>query len=113
MLSEINAVSHREEVSRLQIISQGAGPARVLQLAQRLGLDLADTLARDVKGVADLLQRMVAGHAEAKTHTNNALLTWRERGQSFGDCIAQARLDGRVDRQDRVRILDEIAKVRV
>src|SRR5215471_21134787 len=43
-------------------------PARMLQLSQRLGFDLADALARDRELTADLLQRAVSVHADAKAH---------------------------------------------
>src|SRR3546814_8039648 len=41
-------------------------PRRVLQLAQRLRLDLADAFARHAELLADLLQRMVGVHADAE-----------------------------------------------
>ena len=40
----------------------------MLELPQRLGLDLPDTLARHRKLLADLLQRVVAVHAEAEAY---------------------------------------------
>ena len=49
-------------------------PARVLQLAQRLRLDLADALAGHRELLADLFQRVVGVHADAEAHANNALL---------------------------------------
>src|SRR5215472_4152487 len=84
--------------------------ARVLQLAKRLGLDLADALASDRERVAYFLQRMVAGHSEAEPHANNALLAGGEGCQDFGDRIAQARLDHRIDRLDRIFIFNKVAK---
>src|SRR5438045_2994425 len=44
---------------------------RVAQLAQRLGLDLADALARDLEVLADLFQRVVALLADAEAHAQN------------------------------------------
>ena len=44
------------------------GLARMLQLAQRLGLDLADTLTGQRELLADFLQRVVAVHADAEAH---------------------------------------------
>src|SRR5690349_3519771 len=38
------------------------GPRRMAELAQRLRLDLADALARDVELLADLLERVVGVH---------------------------------------------------
>ena len=53
-------------------------PARVLELAQRLGLDLADALARHRELQADLFQRVVGVHADAEAHAQHALLARRE-----------------------------------
>src|SRR5258707_10635140 len=53
------------------------GPARVLELAQRLGLDLADALARPRELLSDLLQRVVLVHADAEAHPDDTLLARR------------------------------------
>lgn len=53
-------------------------PARVFELAQRFGLNLADTLAGYVKLLSDLFQRMVGVHTDTETHTQDAFFT---RGQ--------------------------------
>src|SRR5215467_11129233 len=81
------------------------------ELAQRLGLDLADALARDRELVADLFQRVVLVHADAEAHAEYTLLPRRERGERARGGLAQVRLNGGVDRQDRVLVLDEIAEV--
>src|SRR5262249_40875009 len=88
-------------------------PARVLQLAQRLRLDLADALARHAELLADLLEGVVGVHADAEAHAQHALFTRRERSQNAGRRLAKVRLDRRVDRQDGVLILDEVAKMRI
>jgi hypothetical protein len=49
----------------------------VLELSDCLGLDLPDALARYRKLLADLLQRVVASHADTKAHAYDALLAWR------------------------------------
>src|SRR5581483_1905489 len=85
---------------------------RVLQFAQRLGLDLADALARHRELLADLLERMVGVHADAEAHAKHALLARGERGEHARRRLAQIRLDGGVDRQHRVLVLDEIAEIR-
>src|SRR5262249_55470446 len=53
-------------------------PARMLELAQRLGLDLADALARHRELLPDLFQRVVGVHADAEAHAQHALLARRE-----------------------------------
>src|SRR6185312_4532371 len=73
--------------------AQLAAPARVLELAQRLGLDLADALARHVELLADLLERMVGVHADAEAHPQHALLAWRQARQHPRRRLAQIGLD--------------------
>src|SRR5499427_691501 len=55
--------------------------ARMAQLAQRLGLDLADALARDVELLADLFQRVVGVHVDAEAHAQNLRFARREAGE--------------------------------
>jgi hypothetical protein len=43
----------------------------VAQLAQRLGFDLANALAGDGKGLADLLERVLAAVLQAKAHLDD------------------------------------------
>src|SRR5208283_5594847 len=99
--------------SIVQKAPQLPAAARVLQFAQGLGLDLADALARDRELLADLLERMVGVHADAKAHAQDALLAWGERGEHPRRRLAQVRLDRCVDRQDGVLVLDEVAEVRI
>src|SRR5262245_45609715 len=54
---------------------------------------------------------MVLVHADAEAHADYTLLARRERGERARGGLAQVRLDGGVDRQDRVLVLDEIAEV--
>src|SRR6266571_2015452 len=82
----------------------------MLQLAQRLGLDLADALARDRELLADLFQRMVGVHADAEAHAQDTLLARRERGEHARRGLAQIRPDRRIDRQNSVLVLDEVAE---
>jgi len=98
-------------ISVVEEASELPAPRRVLQLAQRLRLDLADTLAGHGELLADLLEGVVGVHADAEAHAQHALLARRERGEDAGRRLAQVRLDRRVDRQDRVLVLDEIAEM--
>src|SRR5688572_28275629 len=63
----------------VQEAAEFPGAARVLQLAERLGLDLADALAGDRELLADLFQRVVGVHADAEAHPQHALLARRQR----------------------------------
>ena len=85
----------------------------MLQLPERLGLDLADALAGDAELLAHFLQRMVGVHANAEAHAQHALLAGSEARQDAGDGFLEVRLDRRVDRDDRVLVLDEVAQVAV
>src|SRR6266851_5167386 len=98
-------------MSVVQEAPQLPASRRMLQLAQRLGLDLADTLPGHRELLADFFQRVVGVHADAEAHAQHALLARRERGEHARRGLAQVRLDRRVDRQDGVLVLDEIAEV--
>src|SRR5438445_11378047 len=47
--------------------------ARMLELAQRLGFDLADALAGDAELLPDLFERVIGVHADAEAHAQHAL----------------------------------------
>jgi len=91
--------------------SQLPRPRRMLQLPQRLRLDLPDPLAGYRELLAHFLQRVIGIHPDAKPHAQHALFAGRERGQHPGRGFAQVGLDGGVDWQDGVLVLDEIAEV--
>src|SRR6185312_8489336 len=85
--------------------------ARMLELAQGLGLDLPDALARHGELLADFLEGMVGVHADAEAHAQHALLARRQRRQHTGRGFAQVRLDRRIDRLHRVYVWNEVAEV--
>src|SRR5690242_3822530 len=93
--------------------SELAAARRVLQLAQRLGLDLADALAGHRELLADLFQGVVGVHADAEAHAQHALLARGERGQHPRRGLAQVGGDRRLVGQDGVLVLDEIAEMRI
>src|SRR3979411_2805712 len=53
-------------------------PARVPQLAERLGLDLPDALAGHLEVLADLLEGVIALLADAEAHAQDLLLARRQ-----------------------------------
>ena len=61
----------------------------MLQLPERLGLDLADALAGDRELLADLFQRVIGVHADAEAHAQHALLARGEAGQHPRGGLAQ------------------------
>src|SRR6478736_5323463 len=81
----------RGEKLIVQKAPQLPAPARMLQLPQRLGLDLADALAGDAELLADLFEGVVGVHADAEAHAQDAFFTRRERGQDARRRLAQVR----------------------
>ena len=63
----------------------------MLELAQRLGFDLADALAGDRELLADLFERVVGVHADAEAHAQHALLARRQRREHARRRLAQIR----------------------
>src|SRR5690242_13453597 len=103
----------RPAASGVEEATQLARARGVLQLAQRLRLDLADALARHRELLADLLERVIGVHADAEAHPQDPLLARGQRGEDARRRLAQIRLDRRVERQDRVLVLDEVAEMAV
>src|SRR3989304_2764490 len=65
---------HRHESASRKIVAQMATARRMSQLAQRLGLDLANPLTRDVEVFPDLFQRVILAIAQAKAHLQHLTL---------------------------------------
>jgi hypothetical protein len=63
----------RFSMSRIQKASQLPAPARVLELAQSLGLDLPDTLPGNVKLLPDFFKGMIGIHSDSKAHSQHSL----------------------------------------
>jgi hypothetical protein len=61
----------------------------MLELAQRLGLDLADPFAGDRELITDFGKRMIATHSDAETHADDTLFARTERDQGLGDRFVQ------------------------
>src|SRR5436190_21607392 len=68
--------------------------ARIAELPERLRLDLADALTRQVEALADLLERVVRRLADAEAHADHLLLARREAAERVRDLLAKRlRLD--------------------
>ncbi len=85
----------------------------MLQLAQRLRLNLADAFARDRKLLAHFLKCVIGVHPDSETHPQHPLLAGRERRQHAGGGFAQIGLNRRVDRQNRILVLNEVPEVTI
>ena len=99
--------------SGIEEAAQLARPARMLELPERLRLDLADALARHRELLADFFERVVGVHADAEAHAQHAFLARRQRGQHPRRGLAQIGLDRGIHGQDRVLVLDEVAEMRI
>src|SRR4030067_15102 len=75
-----------------------AAAARVLELAQGLGLDLADALAGDLELLADLLEGVLVAVAQAEAHLEDPALAVRQRFQGLLDLLLEVDIDDRVVR---------------
>src|SRR5437879_7853522 len=81
------------------------------ELAERLGLDLTDALARDVEAPADLFEGVLALLADAEAETQDLLLLGREHREGplhlIREVLVQERLIGRACRL----VLEEVAEL--
>src|SRR5204863_10168373 len=92
---------------------QLAAAAGVAQLAERLGLDLADALARDREILADLFERVLAAVAQAEAHLDDLLLA-RSQGLEQGlGLVLEVDVDHGLGGGDHVAVLDEVPQMRV
>ena len=85
----------------------------MLQLAQRLCLDLTDALTGDVEFLADFLQRARTAIQQAEAQAEHLFLPFGQPLQHGVDLILQQLVVGIFIRRERLFILDEIAQVRV
>src|SRR5579871_2780585 len=111
--SNVRRTAAIEMLLVVQKAPQLARPARVLELAQRLGFDLADALAGHRELLADLFEGVVGVHADAEAHAQHALLARGQRGEHPRRGLAQVGGDRRLVGQDGVLVLDEIAEMRI
>ena len=75
----------------LEIILELARTAGVTQLGQRLGLDLADALARHAKLASNLLERTGMTVLKAKTQLDNLALALRKSIENLRELLLQHR----------------------
>ena len=83
----------------------------MLQLPERLRFDLPDTFARYAELLADFFQRMIRIHADAEAHAQHPLFAGRQARQHPRCGLAEVRLNGRIDWQNRALVFDEVAEM--
>src|SRR5208337_4599313 len=74
---------------------------RMAEFSQHDRFDLADALASNGEGPADLLESAFAVVVQAKPHPNNCFLARRERLQHQCHAFLEVKVDGRVRRRCR------------
>src|SRR3954452_6447506 len=82
-----------------------------LELLERVVLDLADPLARDAEGAADLLQRARLRAREAEAELDHLAVALRQRGQRVVDVLPPQLDLRRVERRLGLLVLDEVAEL--
>src|SRR3954452_14822174 len=90
-----------------------AAAERVLQLADRLRLDLADPLPRHLEDPAHLLQRVGVAVPQAVPQLDDLALAVRQRLEHLLDLVLEHLLRGGADRRLGAVVLDEVAEVAV
>src|SRR5512135_2400004 len=83
------------------------------ELPQRLRLDLANALARDLEVLTHLFERVVALLADAEAHAEDLLLARRQRLEHLPRLLREVHVDDRLGGRHHALVLDEIAKMRV
>src|SRR5713226_3617915 len=97
----------------LQVVAELLRARRVAQLAQRLGLDLADALAGDAEALAHLFERPLVAVDEPETQLQHTPLSRRERVEDVFDLRVEHGERGGVRRRDGLAVLHEVAEVGV
>src|SRR5690606_21113265 len=98
------------EDSAFEVVTQRAATARALELLQSLGLDLTNTLTRNIELLADLFQGVLALLADAEALLQNTLLTHRERIEQFACLLIEICRHEAVGRARGLLIFDEVAE---
>src|SRR5262249_40019598 len=97
----------------LQEGAQLAAARGVPQLAERLGFNLADALARYVELLTDLFQGVLAAVAEAEPHLDDLLLARAERLHHGFRLLAQIQFNDGLRGRQHSAVFDEVAEMAV
>src|SRR5690606_33145477 len=96
-----------------EVVPQGLRTTRMTQLRHRLGLDLADALARHPESVTDLVERLGLAVAETEAHTDDTRLPLGERIQQLLELALEHREAHGIGGHDRFGVLDQVAELAV
>src|SRR5579883_2862793 len=97
----------------IEVVLQLAAARGMPQLAQRLGLDLADALARHLEFLADFFQRAGPPAVQAEAHLQHAALALAQRVQHLFDLFAQHLVRGHVLRRGGALVGQEVGQIAV
>ena len=104
-------LSYRLDGRRLiEVAAELAAVARVAQLAQRLGLDLADALAGDAELAADLFERAELAVLQAEAKDDDFALALGELAQRVANLRLEQLLRGELERVRHRLVFDEVAE---
>ncbi len=92
---------------------QFAAASRMPHLADGLGLDLADALARDVEHATDFFERARVAVAQAEAQAKHPLFAFSQRLEYFLELLLEHGKRGRIDRGIGRFVLDEVAEAAV
>src|SRR5271166_1230842 len=109
---ERGTTPNRESLS-LPVVFERFAAARMAQLAQRLGFDLTDALARHAELLADLFKGALVAIFQAEAQHEHFALALGEVLQDVAHLLFEHRHRRRFGRGHRVRILDEVTEVAV
>ena len=100
-------------MASVQKVLEFLAAAGVAQLAERLGLDLADALARDIEFLADLLKRAGAAVLNAEAQLEDLLFARGQGREYVHQLLLQQRERRGLARLARALVGNEVAEVAV
>ena len=101
------------EILLIEEAAHFAAAAWMLELAQRFGLNLANTFTRHAELLPDFFKRVVGVHSNTEPHTQYAFFTRGERCQNAGHCFLQIGLNRGIHWYDCVFVFDEVTQMAV
>src|SRR5659263_559882 len=105
--------SAASDVYKRQELAQALRVAVRLELGQRLGLDLADALARDAELLPDLFEGARVAARAAEAQLDDAALALREQLQHADELLALHDVVDLFDRRGGILVFDEVDQQRV
>src|SRR5262245_27458790 len=97
--------------SRLEEAPELLGPRGMAELAEGLGLDLADALTGHGEVLAHFLERVLAAVGEPEAEAQHLLFTRRQRVQHLVGLLAERKPDHALHGRAHLLVLDEVAQV--